>query len=348
MQYVLHITKQCNFRCDYCPQEKGGEEMARSIALSVADSAFSSAQMKGERGACLSFYGGEPLLNKDLIRAVVRHCEEAYEPRGFAFRYRMTTNGAFLDEEFLRFAAKHKFKIALSIDGMKCAHDLHRRDAQGDPTFDGVFDAGQRLLSVLPDASAMMTVNPDTAPMLLASVRFLYDNGFRQIVTTPNYLADWTEESMGVLGAQYNALGDWYGDLLLRGDKLKLPLFDAKFVGNLVPEVDRDKCVPGKHRLSIAVDGGIYPCIQYVNHPAYRLGEAASGIDGEKLTGARREASEEISSCARCALNSRCDNRCGCKNLETTGAVLQVSSVVCAHERALIPIADALGERIFM
>lgn len=346
MQYVLNITERCNFRCTYCPQTKTDADMDFSTARSIVDYAYNAAVKRGERDASLSFYGGEPLLRKDWIKSVIAYAAERYEKNGFYFRYRMTTNGALLDDDFLHFTKEAPFRIALSIDGHKEAHDSHRRAADGSPTHEKAESAAKRLLSLYPGSAAMATVNPDTAPMLFDSVRHLYALGFRQIVTTLNHLAAWTDGDIAILKVQYTYLAQWYGDVLESGERLSLPLFDAKLMSHLTPQIARSKCEPGRHRLHFDISGGIFPCTQYSYHLQYRLGSAMAGVDENALEAIRCEASFPVKSCLNCALSSRCDNQCGCKNLETTGSVRAVSPLVCAHERMLIPIADALGNRV--
>lgn len=292
---------------------------------------------------CISFYGGEPLLREDFIRETVAYAKTKAIP----FRFRMTTNGALLSSAFLSYAKAHNFRIALSIDGGEVAHNLHRRTLDGAPTFAAVKTAAERLLKAMPASAAMATVNPDTAALLPDSVAFLRKLGFTSIATTPNFLAPWNEADLAALEKAYQALANWYGDKLLAGDKVKLHIFDAKFINHLTPELNEGRCVPGARSLHIAPDGSVYPCVQYTNHPRYAIGSAESGVNEEKLQSIRA-AAKTPSDCASCALRSRCDNRCGCKNLATTGQIDHISPLVCAHERMLIPIADRLGERIFV
>lgn len=352
MQYVLHLTEQCNFRCDYCMVPKGDRIMGEETARRVADYAFLQARAKGHRTTCLSFYGGEPLLCRGLIQAIIEYCEKQFGSRGVEFHYRMTTNGALLDEELLRFAREHRMRIALSIDGAKRAHDMHRVDLAGGPTLDFVHAASIMLLDAFPNAPAMMTVNPDTAHLLMESVDYLYSEGFQTFVTTPNFNANWTDKTMDALIHQYRLLAEWYGDMLLLGEPVQVPIFDAKFVGFLVPMVGRRQCVPGAQRLHIAVDGSVYPCAQYDIRETFRVGEVNEKhmhVDERKLRQIQSDArqAEPSRECAACAIADRCDNRCGCKNIASTGSPYTVGPALCTHERALIRIADELGERIF-
>lgn len=348
MQYTLHLTNQCNFTCDYCNVSKGDAAMSKETARNVVNYAVAQAKKTGKSSICLSFYGGEPLLQKELIFDVVDYCAHISAGTDLRFTYRMTTNGVLLDEDFLSFAAANRFKIALSIDGTKTVHNRHRSYCDGSTTFADVSAAAKRLLAHFPDSYAMMTVNPDTATHLLASVQFLYNIGFRAFATTPNFSVTWAGNELEQLAEQYKQLADWYAAKLLAEEALRLPLFDNKLMGYLTPTVLEGKCTPAKHGVSVSMTGEIYPCTQYAYHPQYAIGSVGGIINNQALNDIRQTAAIRPTECQSCALQDRCDNQCGCRNLAATGHINQVSPLFCAHERILIPLADALGERIFI
>lgn len=347
MQYVLCVTNACNYRCDYCDVPKGEQRMTLDTARRVADMALRDALASRSVSTCLSFFGGEPLLMKPLIAELVEYCDAIGAGTGVAFHYRMTTNGALLDPSYVEYATRRGFKIALSIDGTPLAHDSHRSDIEGVPTYERAHRAALLLLRHQPFAAAMATVNPDTGRELFASVRHLHALGFQTIVTTPNYRADWTDDDLDALADQYALMADWYAEKMLTGQKLRLPIFDTKLVGERLPAFERAKCVPAKQRVQIRMDGTIFPCSEFVFHEDLAIGTVTDGIDAAKLALMRREAARVMDECAGCALSRRCDHLCGCKNLASSGHINRVSPFLCAHERALIPIADRLSERVF-
>ena len=342
MQYILHITKECNFNCSYCYQEKTNEFMGEDVAIKLVDFAYNDAIANNKKNASISFYGGEPLLCKNLIYRVVEYCKKNV---GVKFDFKMTTNGWYLDKDFINYASENNFDIALSIDGIKIAHDKNRVTKDNEKTFDTIISVAKELLSKLPNSSAMLTVNSDTACYLFESVKYLYNIGFNTIVTTPNFQDNWKD--FVVLKEEYSKIADWYCEKLVSGHDIKLPLFDNKLINNVTDVIQKNKCVPAKYRLSIDTDGGIYPCIQYVHFDNYKLGMVSDEIvfDNKKANEIISEYNVEI--CEGCALNDRCDNNCGCKNLLLGNDAKVVNPIVCEHERMLIPIVDDLGEKIF-
>ncbi|MCL1888658.1 MAG: radical SAM protein, partial [Kiritimatiellaeota bacterium] len=160
MHLTLHLTERCNMACRYCYQTPGADDMAPDTARAAI-----RACATGENCGVI-FFGGEPLLRKDLIWDIIRECEN--EPR--RFHYKVTTNGLLLDEDFLARAKQHRLHIALSHDGVAEAHDTcrvmpdgGRASSRAVGTFDALLPKLELLLRWQPYAPVMLTVNPETA-----------------------------------------------------------------------------------------------------------------------------------------------------------------------------------------
>ncbi len=317
--------------------------MEESTAIKLIDFAYNDAILNHQKNATISFYGGEPLLHKGLIYLVVEHCKKQL---GVKFDFKMTTNGWYLDEDFINYAVENNFDIALSVDGVKNAHDKHRVTKEGQKTFDKVAGVAKNLLLQLPDSSAMMTVNPDTACSLFESVQYLEHLGFNTIAATPNFQADWKD--FDLLKEEYVKISEWYYDKLISGSNIRFPLFDNKLINNVTGVIQENKCIPGKYRMSIDTDGGIYPCIQYVRFNRYEFGRISDDIIFDKKKADQIISEYNIEACRGCALNERCDNNCGCRNLLLSDNANLVDPIVCEHERMLIPIVDILGQKLFI
>ena len=117
MHLTLHLTTRCNLACRYCYQRHGAEDMPFETAAMAVDTLATG------RNPGVIFFGGEPLLRKEMILAVIDRCEEREPNR---FHYKVTTNGTLLDEAFLAEADKRRLAIALSCDGVQKAHDAFR------------------------------------------------------------------------------------------------------------------------------------------------------------------------------------------------------------------------------
>ncbi|XHR28032.1 MAG: radical SAM protein [Chthoniobacteraceae bacterium] len=346
MHLTLHLTGACNFRCRYC---YAGSHEGGNMTVATARAAIDLALRDQEgRNLGVIFFGGEPLLRRDLIGQIMRHTRALSAATGQAFHYKITTNGSLLDEAFLTNEETREIFVALSLDGVQAAHDAHRIDASGMGTFALVEQRAGLLLKHRPYAPVMSVVNPDTVEHYAESVRFLFEKGFRYLIFSLNYAAPWTERDLERLERQYRRIAEWYEAETLRESKFYFSPFEVKIASHVRPgSCTHDRCELGQKQVSIAPDGGIYPCVQFVGDPAYRIGEVRTGIDETRRQDLYTRAVSEKEPCARCAIRGRCNHFCGCLNRQATGDIQRVSPVLCAHERIVLPIADRLAERLY-
>lgn len=325
----------------------------KDMPLEVARQAIDFAVALDPINCGIIFFGGEPLLRKDLITDAIRHCKEIEQKQEAYFHYKVTTNGTLLDEEFMRFAGESQLAIGISHDGLREAHDLHRRTIAGEGTFDATDAAASLLLQYQPYAATLMTVNPNTVQYYADSVDYLFKRGFRYIISTLNYAGPWKRASLAELRRQYKLLAAWYEHQTLEGRKFFFSPFEKKFATHIRgDDVLCQRCQLGIRQVSVSHDGTIYPCVQFVQDGAstrqeFAIGNVWDGIDPTRQKALYEMSEREFAPCAECALKNRCDNKCGCLNWQTTGSLNSVSPVVCESERTLIPIVDRLGARLF-
>ena len=123
MKAVLHLTKACNLRCRYCYAPSKTKE---SMSLETARKAVDLVVALGGGSACVSFFGGEPLLLFDRIRAITEYAVAAGTRTGTRMHFRLSTNGTLFDEEKLAFCRDHNILFAISLDGDRRSHDAQR------------------------------------------------------------------------------------------------------------------------------------------------------------------------------------------------------------------------------
>jgi uncharacterized protein len=196
-----------------------------------------------------------------------------------------------------------------------------------------------------------MCVNPDTVPLLADSVTHLLDLGARYLIVSLNFAADWTEKDLKALEKQYKKLGKLYVDWTEAGRKFYLSPFEVKLSSHINRHCyQKERCELAERQLSVDPEGYLYPCVQFAKAgPAsdWCIGDLRSGVnEGRKARiHGRSQAEKEV--CRKCAIKLRCNNTCGCLNWQTTGDLNEVSPVLCAHERMLMPIADRVGEKLY-
>jgi len=351
MHYTLHMTTRCNLRCDYCYVAHGSAgDMTPETARLAIDLAERGAEQtgRGAKQAGLIFFGGEPLLMRDLIFETVAYARSREKESGCKFFFKITTNGLLLDDAFLDFACRENMFVALSLDGVRAAHDAHRKDAAGAGSYDMAAGAAKRLLPLKPYSPAMMTITPDTLPYYAAGVENLFRLGFQYVICSPDYSADWQDSDLPELTRQYEALAEIYYAKTVREEKFYFSPFEVKISSHINSRTYcRERCELGLRQLSVGPDGTLYPCVQFVGDSRYALGDVRAGVDESARRALYEHNEEEKPGCDRCAIRARCNHYCACLNKQATGSIDKVSPMLCAHERIVLPIADRLAARLY-
>ena len=204
------------------------------------------------------------------------------------------------------------------------------------------------LLRYQPKAAALQTVTTTTVGGMAESVEWLYQRGFSRINSVIDYRPDagWDNDSLNVLKEQYEAVADL---MEARFDE-KRPLLFLPFLVKISAYLNDKPCLEcllGMRQPSVAEDGSIYPCNQFLYLPDYRMGHVATGIDGQKQRAIYQASLAPELDCQGCAIEGRCRHHCACLNFSLTGDMHRVHPVQCEHERILIPISDDLAARLY-
>ncbi|MBR1832561.1 MAG: radical SAM protein [Ruminiclostridium sp.] len=341
MNFTLHLTENCNLGCVYCPNPKSAKRMSDDVLYAACELAFSRG-----KGAGFCFFGGEPLLAKDLIYKAIDRCTELSAKTGKKANYKMTTNGTLLDEAFLERSCSVGMMIGLSFDGLM--QDKSRCFKDGSGSRETVEKNARLLLSRIPNAYAMMTVAPFAVSSYFDSVRYLYSLGFRRIIATIAYgnKVSWTDSDIDLLRSELDRIAEFYTDILLNGVRFYFSPFDSKITECIKDKNTADHCHLGFRQMPIDTDGSIYPCTQFVGDKDWYIGNVFDGIDVNRQIVISKRASmpEE---CRECELNRRCTNSCGCTNRLETGDENKVSPLTCTYERMIIEISDRIAGDLF-
>ncbi len=311
----------------------GGDTALQAVDFAAEQSA---------RNCGISFFGGEPLLKKDLIYKCV---ERANTHADKEFEYNITTNGLLLDDEFLRFACYNNFKIAMSHDGPMSR--VNRIYPNGGDCLDRLNEKLSLLLQYQPNTFIMATVAANTVQSAADSVISLYQMGVRRlnlaIDSRPN--AGWNERDIDELGRQLEIIADFVLSQFIEGRNVFFNSFDEK-IFSITRQKPCHVCRLGKRKLYIDTDGAIYPCVQFVGVKEYKIGEVSGGIDEPARERVYWRSLKKPEFCVGCALESRCVNDCACLNFQQCGDMEEVSPVQCAYQRMLIAVADDLARRM--
>lgn len=342
MNFTLHLTEHCNMDCTYCIHEKHPRRMSEDILRAACELAFSRGKTAG-----LCFFGGEPLLEKELIYEALDYCESLSQKTGIPFQCKMTTNGTLLDEAFLRRAKQMHMTIGMSFDGL--AQEISRPYADGTSSLADAEKAAELLLREMPHSYAMLTLAPQAVGEFADSVKYLHALGFRRITATPAYgkRALWTEEVLSELEHQLILISAFYTECFRKGEHFYFSPFDAKIRQCIKGENPADRCHLGQRQMPVNVDGRIYACTQFIGDEEFCMGDVFGGLNVQKQMAVASRVHVLPKECRECGLRERCTNSCGCLNRLETGDESEVSPMQCAYERMLIRIADTMADALY-
>ena len=185
----LHIAHSCNLNCAYCFASQGkyhGERALMSFEVGRRALDFLIENSGTRRNLEVDFFGGEPLMNFDVVKQLVAYARSVEKQAGKNFRFTLTTNGMLIDDDVIDFANRECVNVVLSLDGRKEIHDRYRVDYAGNGSFDKIVPKFQKLVAARGGKDYYMRgtfthANPD----FLEDIRVMLDLGFTELSMEP-------------------------------------------------------------------------------------------------------------------------------------------------------------------
>ncbi|HUT03693.1 MAG TPA: radical SAM protein [bacterium] len=338
----LFLTEDCTNRCDYCFVKEKHEHNVMSVdtALQAVDWLFSVCGDDGEMR--ILFFGGEPLLNFEAIKAVALKAEQLAKEHGKNLSLDMTTNGIPATQEKLEFMAEHGIKFLLSLDGDRETHDRYRHLKNGKGTYDLVSPRLAEFKRYQPWMGSRVTVQPDTLGKLAANVRHLHSIGVNQFIIGAADGAEWPQELVDEYTRQWEQVADFYIETRRRGGHIRITEFEEPLDGrpNLTPLWG---CQAGRDSVCVSYNGDIHPCSKMLSvcrsQPVSYLGNVWDGItDVDERANVMSIWHPRRPKCESCDLAWMCAGGCPALNWEASGSVHVPSEFDCMfkhHEHNL-------------
>jgi uncharacterized protein len=348
MDVSLVLTHDCNLGCTYC---FAGEKFRRVMSPEVVARALDLGFGGDEPLVRVSFFGGEPLLEWDLLLAAADEATRRAERTGRRVLFTLTTNGSLLDDEKVRALNARGFFIGLSIDGTRAAHEATRPTRGGRSSFDGVVAALDRLVAADAWCETISVVDPANVRHLGESVRFLVERGMKRVSLNPNFGADWSDDDLAAWERGYRDAADLYVARCLDGKPVYVNVIEDKLITHVKGGyADEDRCSMGHGAVAVSPAGNLYPCERMVEEDrdgALRIGDVWRGLDRGRQMCLDAQAGPVSEECGGCGVKSRCMSFCACANRAETGSVGEPGGVQCWHEQMALRIADEAGTRLW-
>lgn len=351
MDLTLTLTHECNLACTYC---YAGEKSRRSMTWKTAqhglDFAFSFYAEKIQLG----FFGGEPLMEWDLLKKATLSAEKLAKKKNIPIKKTVTTNGSLITREKAQWLLDNDFFPAISIDGNKAMHDITRPNKGGKSSFKSCIKGLDIIHDTFPMGAyeVILVIDPSNIQHLADSVRFLADEkDIFRIAINPNFYIDWQDQELALWTKGFRNVGDFYLERYRAGNPVAINFIDNKIITRLKDGFEQcDRCGFGEKEIAIAPSGNLYPCERLVSDDTNEemcIGNVFDGFDIEKRKAILKKRGNINRECGDCAFKSRCMNWCCCINYATTGEIDKTDGIVCFHERAAIEIADKIGAKLF-
>lgn len=357
----LHIAHTCNLNCSYCFASQGkyhGDRALMSFETGKQALDFLIAHSGKRTNLEVDFFGGEPLMNWDVVKRLVAYARTQEESHHKKFRFTLTTNGMLIDDDVIDFANREMSNVVLSLDGRKEIHDRLRVDYAGKGSYDRIVPKFQKLVEARGGKNYYMRgtfthANPD----FTKDVFHMADLGFTElsmepVVCAPDDPAALTPEDLKTVKEHYEILAR---EMLRRNQEGKgftfyhymIDLTDGPCIYKRI-----SGCGSGTEYMAVTPWGDLYPCHQFVGEETYKLGNIWDGVTNTDLREEFRSCNVYARpECVDCWAKLYCSGGCAANAYHAAGSIRGVYEPGCDLFRKrvecaiMIKVAEDLARR---
>jgi len=361
----LFVTERCNLACNYCFAAAGAAaDPSEQQCLQAID--WLVLQSEADH-LHVTFWGGEPLLRKPLLRRLVRHAQRQAHDAGKTVSFSLPTNASLVDDETVAWIERRGIEVFLSIDGDARAQRA-RPLRSGGCSHERVAAGMRRALSqrwMRAKVPALrLTVAPDDAGRLADNVRYFAAHGAQQLHIYPAQDQLWSRSQLSGYERGQRELAEWLIERVAHGaDQVAVPALGAwqpilRRLFDGVPVRQRSgllrHCGAGGELVALGTDGRLWPCHRFIFYARRRgedlsLGSIAGGIDGRRSARYAAIAREQLHGterCVECDIYDLCTHGCMAINYATTGELAAVGPAACALMRTQVEACHSVHEAL--
>lgn len=350
----LHIAHDCNLACKYCFAEEGEYHGRRALmSLEVGKKAldFLVANSGKRRNLEVDFFGGEPLMNFDVVKEVVDYARSKEEEYGKNFRFTITTNGVLLDDAKIDYINKEMSNVVLSIDGRKEINDLLRPAVNGKGSYDVIVPRYQRLVEKRRNneedrwqyyvRGTFTKHNLDFAK----DVMHLNELGFDQISIEPVVSEDYRDYA--ITEKELPRIFEEYEELAKQMIALKKAGKGFNFFHFMI-DLDQGPCAIkrlrgcgcGNEYVAVTPDGDVYPCHQFVGMEDWKMGSVHDlTVDFKKKDYFAKANIYSKEECKNCWAKFYCSGGCNANSYQYAGDIHKPHRISCELEKKRLECA---------
>ena len=345
----LHVAHTCNLNCSYCFASQGkyhGDRALMSFEVGRRALDFLIENSGSRVNLEVDFFGGEPLMNWDVVKELVAYARTQEEPHNKKFRFTLTTNGMLIDDDVIDFANREMHNVVLSLDGRKEIHDRLRVDYAGQGSYDRIVPKFRELVERRGGKGYYMRgtfthANPDFTRDLFHMADLGFDQlSMEPVVCAPADPAALTEEDLPIVLEQYEILAKE----MLRREKEGRPITFYHYMLDLTggPCIYKriSGCGSGTEYMAVTPWGDLYPCHQFVGEEAYKLGDIWQGVTNTAVRDEFKACNAYARpACADCWAKLYCSGGCAANAYHASGSIKGVYDYGCELFRKRIECA---------
>ena len=327
----LHVAHTCNLNCAYCFASQGkyhGERALMSFEVGKQALDFLVAHSGSRRNLEVDFFGGEPLLNWDVCKELVRYARKIEKEKGKNFRFTLTTNGMLIDDDVIDFSNREMSNVVLSLDGRKEVHDRLRVDFAGNGSFDRIVPKFQQFVRARGGKNYYMRgtfthANPD----FMADIDAMLDLGFTELSMEPVVCpetdsAALTQADKAIVFEQYELLAKKMIERRKAGKPFTFYHYMIDLSGGPCIYKRISGCGSGTEYMAVTPWGDLYPCHQFVGEEAFKLGDVWQGVTNKEKQEEFRHCNVYArEDCKDCWAKLWCAGGCAANAYHATGSV---------------------------
>ena len=345
----LHIAHDCNLACRYCFAEEGEYKGRRALmSAEVGKKAldFLVENSGNRRNLEVDFFGGEPLMNFDVVKEIVAYGRDLEKTHDKKFRFTLTTNGVLLNDDIMEFANKEMDNVVLSVDGRKEVHDFMRPFRNGKGSYDFIIDkfkkfADSRNQQKYYVRGTFTHHNLDFSK----DVMHLADEGFEQISVEPVVAPDTAdyaikEEDLPKIMEEYDLLAKEMIKREKEGKGFTFFHFMIDLTGGPCVAKRLSGCGSGTEYLAVTPWGDLYPCHQFVGEEDFLMGNVFEGIKKDEIVKEFKACNVySKEECKKCFARFYCSGGCSANSYNFNGTINGTYEIGCKLERKRVECA---------
>lgn len=340
----LHIAHDCNLRCSYCfasTGDFGGERQIMDFDTARHAIDYLIAHSGSRRNLEVDFFGGEPLLNLDVVKQTVDYTRNIEKEHGKNFRFTITTNGLALNEQTIDYINKTMDNVVLSLDGRKSVHDSMRPLPSGKGSYDAIVPKIKEMVKKRGDKEYYVRGTYTNQNLdFYEDVFSIAEMGIDQISVEPVVLeADnahaITENDLATIDASYTILMNDMVDKIKQGGSCYNFFHFMLDLENGPCAIKRLKgCGSGNEYVAVTPDGEVYPCHQFVNDKELLMGHVKENTLNTAIKKTFAEANVlNKADCKDCWAKYFCSGGCNANNLNLNGDINKPHAISCEIEK---------------